>query len=150
TAADTAVSLLTPFAAFLGSEAVGTSGVLATVTTGLFVGRYLLSELRPAERLQALAFWDGMRFLLEGFAFVLIGLQLRFVLADVEGPSAFTLLHSCLLIGGTTIVVRVAWMIAFNCAPRVLNRIFATQYRVPPWQHAVVIAWAGMRGVDSL
>lgn len=146
-AINTAASLLTPFAAYLGGEAVGASGVLATVAAGLYVGHVLLSALPPADRLQTVAFWDGTRFILEGLAFVLVGFQLRDVLADLADSSPPGLLATCALVCATVVGVRLVWVLAWNLGPRLL--VFRGAAR-PPLGHAVLIGWAGMRGVDSL
>jgi CPA1 family monovalent cation:H+ antiporter len=106
-ALDTAASLLTPFAAYLGAEAAGGSGVLATVAAGLYVGRALLSTLGPAQRVQSFAFWDGAAFVLEGLAFVLIGFQLRPVTAGLAGYA---------------VAVRLVWMLTRTVLPRVRRR----------------------------
>ncbi|MDY3551928.1 Na+/H+ antiporter [Gemmata sp. JC717] len=143
-AVNTAASFLTPFAAYLGGEAVGASGVLATVAAGLFVGHVLLPTLPPTDRIQAVAFWDGTRFLLEGLAFVLIGFQLRAVLSEPVSASAWI---TCAVVCATTVAVRLVWTLAWN-VPLFARR--AAPDHVPRFRHAVLIGWAGMRGVDSL
>jgi CPA1 family monovalent cation:H+ antiporter len=82
-------------------------------------------------------------------AFVLIGLQLRLVLVDVGRLPIAELLGGCVIVCGTTLLVRFGWMIAWNDLPRALDRSREKQ-RHNPWQHSVLITWAGMRGVDSL
>src|SRR5262245_31753653 len=74
------VSLLTPFAAYLLAEALGCSGVLSVVTTGLYLGMRLPELLTFKTRLQSGPFWETLEFLLNGFVFILIGLQLPEVL----------------------------------------------------------------------
>ncbi|MGC3968015.1 MAG: Na+/H+ antiporter [Pirellulales bacterium] len=150
TSTDTAVSLLTPFAAYLAAEVVDASGVLATVAAGLYVGRYLLAHLGPSERLQAFSFWNAARFILESLAFVLIGLELRSVLGDVGRLPPLELLRDCAWVCGATIVLRMAWMLFWNLFPCAFYRRLKPPRPAPPWQHAVLIGWSGMRGVDSL
>src|SRR5262249_6087447 len=81
------VSLLTPFLAYLPGEALGVSGVLAVTAAGLYVGRHGLDAFAAETRIRGLAFWDILAFLLNGLAFILIGLELRDVrerLADLS------------------------------------------------------------------
>lgn len=149
-AINTAASLMTPFAAYLGAEALGASGILATVATGLFVGHILLSTLRPLERLQTLSFWTGLQFILEGLAFVLIGFQLRLVMANLSRLSTAELIGDCILVCVMTLVVRLIWMFAWHFVPKYFAKRKGRPVSSPPWQHAVLIAWSGMRGIDSL
>ncbi|HYY35801.1 MAG TPA: cation:proton antiporter, partial [Candidatus Binatia bacterium] len=70
------VSLLTPFVAYLPAERLHVSGVLATVAAGIFLGWHSPLIVTARYRLQAFAFWEMVVFLLNGFIFIVIGLQL--------------------------------------------------------------------------
>jgi len=67
------VSILTPFAAYLASERLGVSGVLAVVASGLFLGWRMPEIIDSRTRLQAGPVWEMIQFLLNGFIFILIG-----------------------------------------------------------------------------
>src|SRR6266404_1539413 len=69
-------SLLTPFIAYLPAEQMHASGVLATVAAGIFLGWHSPLMITARTRLQAYAFWETIVFLLNGFVFIVIGLQL--------------------------------------------------------------------------
>jgi hypothetical protein len=79
------VSLLTPFVAYLAAERLGVSGVLAVVTAGLYLGRRMPELLTFKTRLQGGPVWEMVEFLLNGFVFILIGLQLPEVLHALSG-----------------------------------------------------------------
>ena len=81
------VSLLAPFAAYLSAEALQVSGVLTVVTTGLYFGWRAPEIVSSRVRLQARPFWEMIVFLLNGFIFILIGLQLPEVLGGLKGES---------------------------------------------------------------
>src|SRR3954447_24113321 len=87
-----ALSLIVPYAAYLSGEAVKTSGVIAVVACGLLVSRQSSSFFSPRVRLQAQAVWDAIEFLLNGLVFVLLGLQLPYVLSGIQGRSRLSLL----------------------------------------------------------
>src|SRR5207247_10106022 len=70
------VSLLTPYAAYLPAELVGVSGVLAAVTTALYLGRRASRIMGSDVRLAGRAVWEMLIFLLNGIVFLLIGLQI--------------------------------------------------------------------------
>jgi CPA1 family monovalent cation:H+ antiporter len=143
------VSLLTGFAAFLGAEAIGASGILATVTAGLYVGRRLSRILTPEGRIQAYAVWATVTFLLEGLAFVLIGLELRAIMQDLADYSWGQLLVYGAVVSATVIVLRLIWVFTFAYLLPYLSPLLRIADRPPPSQ-VFLVGWAGMRGVDSL
>ncbi len=69
------VTLLVPFAAFLGAEAVGASGVLAVVAAGIVVSQVAPKLDRAETRQQVRAFWSFLTYLLNGALFVLVGIE---------------------------------------------------------------------------
>ena len=78
------LSLMTPYAAFLVPAHLGGSGVLATVATGLFVSWNGPLLIPAATRLQGIFFWDLLVYLLEGFVFLITGLQMRTLLDRMD------------------------------------------------------------------
>ena len=84
---EVAISIVVPFAAYLPAEQVGISGVLAAVTAGLVIGRRLGRILTPNSRILWLTSWKMIGFVLNGFAFVLIGMALPEVMGEVGGRS---------------------------------------------------------------
>jgi CPA1 family monovalent cation:H+ antiporter len=144
------VSLLTGFGAYLGAEAIGASGILATVTAGLYVGRRLSGILTPEGRIQAFAFWETVTFLLEGLAFVLIGLELRTIMEELADYPLAQLLFYGGLVSATVIVLRLVWVFASAYLFPLLGLPTRPGGRPPPWQNVFLVGWAGMRGVDSL
>src|SRR5215467_7625436 len=71
------LSILTPFLAYWPPQYLGGSGVLATVTTGLYVSWNGLLLISAATRLQGIFFWDLFIYLTEGMVFLITGLQAR-------------------------------------------------------------------------
>jgi monovalent cation/hydrogen antiporter len=70
------ISLLTGYAAFVPADALGASGVLATVTAGIYMGVRGPRVLPARIRLQGFFVWDILDFLVNATLFVLIGVQL--------------------------------------------------------------------------
>jgi CPA1 family monovalent cation:H+ antiporter len=143
-------SLVTPFAAYLPAEAVGASGVLAVVTTAIYISRYTSRYFSAEVRTLALSFWLMIEFLLNGLAFILIGLQLRRVYFQLEDYPLGELLKDTGAIALTVIVVRILWVFPAAYLPRWLSPSLRRRDPIPPWQELAVIGWAGIRGVDSL
>ncbi|GLY06106.1 MULTISPECIES: Na+/H+ antiporter [Actinoplanes] len=145
---DDAVSLLTPFVVVIVAEELHTSSVVAVVIAGLYLGHRIPYLLSATSRLQTDAFWRLVIFLLEGVVFLLVGLQLRTVVAEIETPMGTTVLVTGLVFL-VLVVVRFAWMYPATYLARLIPRIRNREQR-PPAAVPTVIAWAGMRGVVTL
>jgi CPA1 family monovalent cation:H+ antiporter len=146
---DNTMSLVAPFAAYLPAEAIGASGVLAVVVTGLYLGHQAPLTMTAASRLVTDSVWKVIEFLLQGVVFTLIGLQLREVLAGLRGYDPVEVAVAALAVTGAVIGVRFAWMFPAAYGTRLLAR---SRDESPPrsWREPVVVSWAGMRGVVSL
>jgi CPA1 family monovalent cation:H+ antiporter len=146
------VSLLTPFVAYLSAEQLGVSGVLAVVTAGLYLGRRMPELLTFKTRLQGGPVWEMVEFLLNGFVFILIGLQLPEVLRALSGHDIplHRLVWYALLISLTVILIRILWVFPATYLPRLLFKKIREKDSSPSWRHVTIIAWTGMRGVVSL
>ncbi|HZS18969.1 MAG TPA: Na+/H+ antiporter [Candidatus Udaeobacter sp.] len=143
------ISLLTPFLAYLPAERVHASGVLAVVTTGIYLGWYSPLILTARYRLQAFAFWEIVVFLLNGFVFTAIGLQLPEILKSLEGESLFSPIENALLVSAAVVLVRMAWVFPGAYLPFLLHKR-TRRDSLPEWRNVAVMGWSGMRGVVSL
>jgi monovalent cation/hydrogen antiporter len=144
------ISLLTPFAAYLPAERLHVSGVLATAAAGIYLGWHSPLIVRARYRLQAFAFWEMVVFLLNGFVFITIGLQLPGILRALQGESLTSLIKDAFLVSAAVVFVRIGWVFAATYLPRLLSRRLRARDPMPPWQTVAIVAWAGMRGVVSL
>jgi Na+/H+ antiporter len=144
------ISLLTPFAAYIPSERLHVSGVLAVVSAGLFLGWRGPQILTARTRLNIYVFWEMVVFLLNGLIFVLIGLQLPRILHTPSGHSLRQLIWQGALVSCAAIIVRIAWVYASINGMRLISATFHKHNPYPTWQNAAIIAWTGMRGVVSL
>ena len=144
------VSLIVPFAAYLPAESIGASGVLATVAAGLFVGWRASRVMTSNTRILGTATWKMVIFVVNGLAFLLIGLQLPTVIEDVEGREPMELLVMAAAISLTVIVVRLLWIYPATYLPRWLIPSVARRDPAPPARVPVILGWAGMRGAVSL
>ena len=146
------ISLLTPFAAYLPALELGVSGILAVVTCGLYMGWRSPEISNSRLRLRLYPVWEMIVFLLNGLVFILIGLQLPEVLKGPQKASIplWRITWDALLVSALVIVVRFVWVFAATYLPRVLSRPLRERDPSPAWQHVVIVAWTGMRGVVSL
>ena len=144
------LSLLIPYIGYLSAERLQVSGVLAAVTSGLYLGWRAPSILSAATRLQATAVWEMLEFMLNSVIFILIGLQLPFVRARLVTYSLTSLLLYAAVICLVVIVVRPIWVFPGAYIPRWLSRRVRETEPHPSWQAVAVVSWSGMRGVVSL
>lgn len=146
------VSLLTPFVAYLSAERLGVSGVLSVVTAGLYLGFRMPELLTFRTRLRGGPVWEMVEFILNGFVFILVGLQLPEVLSALSGNAIPVprLLWYALLISLAVIIIRICWVFPATYLPRLIFKKVCRHDPYPKWQHVTLVAWTGMRGVVSL
>jgi Na+/H+ antiporter len=144
------ISILTPYAAYLPADQLGASGILAVVIAGLYVGRHESIIEDAPTRLQARAVWDIFVFGLNGFLFILVGVQLRPIWDALQSYDVRQVIAAAAAICLTVILARIVW-VAFTVA---LSRKMARHRDAPlSTMHGgevAVLAWAGLRGGDTL
>ena len=145
------VSILTPYTAYLAAESVRASGVLAVVTCGLYLSRQSSQFFSASVRLQAWAVWESLTFVINGLTFVMIGLQLPYVLAGIHEYSLRQLLLYGALFSGIVIVLRVLWLFpGAHLAYFIRTRLLKQNYPKPSARQIFIVGWTGMRGVVAL
>ncbi len=142
--AEITISLMTGYFAFVPAELLGFSAVLGAVSAGIYLGWHTPELTSSQVRLQGIAVWEIVQYLLNALLFVLIGLQLPVVVDALEDISVASLLGYAALVCLTVIVVRFAWVFAVLHAPKKIV------HRMSSWRGAVFLSWAGMRGAVSL
>ncbi len=147
---EVALSILTPFAAYWPPQHLGGSGVLATVTAGLYISWNGLRLISAATRLQGIFFWDFLMYLTDGFVFLITGLQARTLIAGIHGDSLADLARSAAVVCAVVIVARFVWLFPATYLPRWLIPSIARDDPAPPWQWPFALAFTGVRGVVSL
>ncbi len=145
----TATSFIACYLSFLGAEALHVSGVLAVVTTGIMFGQAQHRVFDAQTRVQAWHVWQFIEFVLTSLVFILIGLSLNEMIERLAARGWGELLWMALVISVTLIVTRFVWVFPVTYGSRLIPAIRRTDPS-PPWQHVVIISWAGMRGVVSL
>jgi len=142
--------VLTPFIAYLPPQHLGGSGVLATVTAGLYISWNGLRLIGASTRLQGIFFWDYFVYLTEGMVFLVTGLQARAIAAGFASYSKSQLAASAAIVCGVVIVARFVWTYPATYLPRWLSPTLARRDPAPPWQWPFALAFTGIRGIVSL
>src|SRR6266550_1084799 len=144
------LSLMTLYLAYWVPDHLGGSGVLATIATGLYVSWNGPLLIPSATRLQGIFFWDLLIYMIEGFVFLLTGLQARTL---IDKAQTFSLRDLVVAIAVTTAIViaaRFIWVFPAIYLPRWLWPALRQRDPSPPWQYPFVLAFTGVRGVVSL
>ncbi|WP_068626036.1 cation:proton antiporter [Oerskovia enterophila] len=81
---NTAISFVVPFIAFLPSEHLGASGLVAVVTAGIVTGLGAPKHLSPQDRIAEKANWRTVELLLESGVFLLMGLEVFGLVEEVR------------------------------------------------------------------
>jgi hypothetical protein len=146
---DTSISMVTPFIAYVIAEQRHVSGVLAVVVAGLLLGHKAPVLQTPSSRISESLNWRTLAFVLEGAVFLLIGLQLRWILAGVadSGMPWPRVAGVCAAVLAAVILLRLAWVFPVR---RVLVDRGVHRSQRQPWQETAILGWTGMRGVVTL
>ncbi|MEZ4944233.1 MAG: Na+/H+ antiporter [Cyclobacteriaceae bacterium] len=147
---DTTFTLLAPYTSYLIAEEIHTSGVLSVVACGLYLSYYSSEFFDHRTRLQTRAVWDILIFLVNGIIFILIGLQLPFILEQIQNHSLSNLMVYGAIISIATIVVRLIWIYPGAYLPRWMSKKVRVNEARPSWRGVTIVGWSGMRGVVSL
>jgi len=146
-----ALSILTPYAAYLAADSIRASGVLAVVACGLYLSRRSSGFFSPGVRLQANAVWDSLTFILNGLVFIFIGLQLPYVLEGARDHNLRQLLMYGAFFSAFLILLRLIWMFpGARLSYFIRRRVLHQRERLPQARQIFIVGWTGMRGVISL
>jgi monovalent cation/hydrogen antiporter len=144
------IALITGYLAFIPANAAEASGVLAAVTAGIYLGWHTPELTSVQTRLQGAAVWEILVFVINALLFALVGLQLSRILDELTGLSAWELARYGLLVTGTVVLTRIAWIPVVVHLPRRLSRRLREREPAPPMANQLIVAWSGMRGAVSL
>jgi Na+/H+ antiporter len=145
------MSLVVPYATYLAADGAKSSGVLAVVACGLYMSRKSAVFFSAKTRIQVNATWEALTFVLNGIVFVLIGLQLPYVVEGIRGQGVKGLIVYGSLFSVVLIVLRMVWMypgaeLAFLIRKKVLKQKIERRGA----KAVFVVGWTGMRGVVAL
>ncbi len=83
-AANTAIGFVVPFVAFLPTERLGGSGLVAAVVAGIVTGQGAARWFTPEQRLSDELNWRTIELVLEGAVFLLMGLELKDIVEEIQ------------------------------------------------------------------
>ncbi len=143
------LSLIVPYAAYLAAEEAKASGVLAVVASGLYLSRQSAEFFSPSVRLQVWNGWEAITFMLNGIVFLLIGLQMPYVLAGITDYSMVSLVEYGIIFSLMLIALRIIWVVPAVKVSNFVARLKGHKEQICG-RETFVIGWTGMRGVIAL
>lgn len=178
--ATTALGLTVPYIAYLPTEALGGSGLVAAVVAGVVCGQGAVRWLTPEQRISDKLNWRTIEFLFEGAVFLIMGLELWGIvesnLAAENGLLEGAVIAASALV--ILLIVRAVYVFpmlrahARRVKRSVRSRLLSASeedttkdrqragrmradidyFDSSPltWKHDVIVVWAGMRGAVTL
>jgi Na+/H+ antiporter len=147
---ESTIALITPYVVYLMAERLHTSGVMAVVACGLYLGHRQGQLLSLNARLESPGIWNTFDFVLNGIVFILLGLQISSVLAGIEGMKMGQLIAGGIMVSGVVILLRFAWVFPGAWVSQKSQTLFRKKPILIDQRHVLIVAWGGMRGVIAL
>nr|WP_232046861.1 cation:proton antiporter [Sphingobacterium daejeonense] len=119
----TPITLIAPYLMYIVAEHFEWSGVLAVVSGGLFLSFRSKDYMDYHTRIQTREVWETVGFLLNGFVFILIGLELPIIIEGIESVSKSWAIQIALIITLVIIVIRIAFIYLATFVPRLSSRV---------------------------
>ncbi|PTS91477.1 Na+/H+ antiporter [Flavobacterium sp. HMWF030] len=147
--------LLMPFVTYLIAEHLHVSGVIAVVVSGLAIARFSKKLFPESLKNNSRGLWDIITFLLNGLIFILIGLNFRYVLKDIDDNMLLPYIGYAFII---TIVALLIRMVRIFLQKINLQKSFKNNKRkrkisedaLLDFNNSIILSWSGMRGIVSL
>jgi CPA1 family monovalent cation:H+ antiporter len=148
--AETTLTLLGPYLAWIAAEYLQMSPVLACVAGGVYLRQHFSTVVAPASRIQARAVWDLFLFGLNSLVFLLLGVEFSHLIEGVPAATLVSVGLVGLFIAGLVIVVRLVWVPLAAYVPRWLDPALRARDPIPRPAILFIISWTSMRGMVSL
>jgi CPA1 family monovalent cation:H+ antiporter len=148
--AETLLTLVSPYVAWVAAEELHASAVLACVAGGITLRRHFSTSVSPMSRIENRAVWDLVLFALNATIFLVLGVQFGALVRAVPEAARARLLGAGVAIGLVVIVVRLVWVPIATLLPRLLSARTRRRDPMPPWRPVFLVGWTSMRGIVSL
>lgn len=147
--------LLMPFVTYLIAEYLHVSGVIAVVILGLGIARFSKKIFPESLKNQSRSLWDLIIFLLNGLIFILIGLNFRYILKDIDNDMILPYIGYAAVITIAALLIR---MVRIFLQKINLQKAFqntkrkrkVSEHALLDFNNSVILSWSGMRGIVSL
>jgi Na+/H+ antiporter len=147
---DIVLSLTAPYSMYIAAESFHFSGVLAVVSGGLFLSARSHLFLSYRSRLRGANVWSTLGFVLNGLVFMLIGLELPVIIAQLGPVRLHHAIGYGVIITAVLVISRILCTMGASVFTIFISRYITTADSRPGFKAPLIFGWAGMRGVVSL
>lgn len=144
-------SFVPPYGAYVLGEHAHSSGVLAVVAAGLYIGWHAPRLFNAQARMPMQTIWKMTTYFLGALAFLLIGLQLPAILAALRHYDRSLVIATTSGVCAAVIGIRLVYAYVASYSAIALRRWLRKDgSNWPSWQNTFLLGWTGMRGVVTL
>jgi Na+/H+ antiporter len=147
------VQFLFTYGTWLLADRMQLSPIVAVVALAAVIARYMPSRTSARDRMYSYVVWATVVFVLNVLAFLLMGLQARLILGQLEGAALRHALIFAAIVLGIVIGVRFAWVILYGLMLRLFRSFLEPRVlhgTVPKLPIGILVSWCGMRGLVTL
>jgi Na+/H+ antiporter len=147
------MQFLTTYGTWLVADRLGLSPIMAVVALAGYAARYAPARTSARGRVNTNAVWSIVVFVLNVLAFLLMGLQARTILTELQGETLRADLQFAGIVLAVVIGVRFVWVMTYGFALRRFRRFLEANVPsmpVPKARIGVLVSWCGMRGLVTL
>ena len=147
------VQFLITYGTWILAERLQLSPIVAEVALAGVIARYLPSRTSARDRVNTNAVWATVVFVLNVLAFLLMGLQARTILNQLQSDALTHALSFAGIVLAVVIGVRFTYVMAYGFVLRTFRSFFEKRVlhsKVPTAPIGVLVSWCGMRGLVTL
>jgi Na+/H+ antiporter len=147
------VQFLFTYGTWIAAERLELSPIVAEVALAAVIARYLPSRTSARDRINTNAVWASVVFILNVLAFLLMGLQARVILSQLQSDALMHALAFAAIVLGIVIGVRFAYVMLYGVVLRAFRGFFEKRVlnsKLPTAKIGVLVSWCGMRGLVTL
>ncbi|SCB60506.1 sodium/proton antiporter, CPA1 family [Rhizobium aethiopicum] len=146
----TLLEFVATFGTWILAERLHLSAILAIVAYAMVIARYMPERQTARHRIHSYSVWEAAVFLLNVLAFLLMGLQVRQIVLDLDPGRLNLAITLAAAVFATVVIVRLAWVLFYNRAITFLAARGRTSQAVPSFATSLIAGWCGMRGLVTL
>ncbi|MDQ3998270.1 MAG: cation:proton antiporter, partial [Gemmatimonadota bacterium] len=150
------VQFVSTFGVWILAERLHLSGILTMVVYAMTAARGAGGVIPARIRIPSYAVWEVAVFVLNVLAFILVGFQLKSIVARIDTPTLLDYAGIAIAVTATTILARIAWVTGaaafsrWRCRPGPGGTPGRTDAVALSPRAAALVGWCGMRGIVTL
>jgi CPA1 family monovalent cation:H+ antiporter len=146
------VQFLFTYGTWIAAERLQLSPIVAIVALAAVIARYMPSRTSARDRVNSYSVWATVVFVLNVLAFLLMGLQARAILAQLQSEALTRALVFALIVLGIVIGIRFAYIMLYGVVLRWFRGFFEPHLhsKPPSARIGILVSWCGMRGLVTL